>query len=413
MKAQIITIGDELLIGQTIDTNSAWIGAELSMAGFDIQRKTSIHDNRSDILKALSEAAGKADVIIITGGLGPTSDDITKQTLCEFFGTKLVINREVLEMIEKMMLRRKIPMNENNRKQAEVPEACKVLKNRAGTAPGLWFEKDKSIFISMPGVPYEMKTIMTDHVLPRLMKRFRSQAIIHKNIMTYGLPEARLAEMLNEFEAALPENIRLAYLPSFGVIKLRLTGTGKDREILKKQVEEQVRNLSSIIPDLIFSEKEDTFESVLGLLLLERKETMCTAESCTGGNIAHLITTIPGSSYYFKGSVVAYSNAVKEKLLGVDGKIIEEEGAVSEPVVRAMAEGARRLLNTDYALATSGIAGPEGGTDEKPVGTLWIAAASANGTYSEQYTYGGDRITNIMRFSNAAMNLLRKQIIKE
>jgi len=231
--------------------------------------------------------------------------------------------------------------------------------------------------------------------------------------MTYGLPEARLAEMLKEFEAALPENIRLAYLPSFGVIKLRLTGTGKDREILKKQVEEHVRNLSSIIPDLIFSEKEDTFESVLGLLLLERKETMCTAESCTGGNIAHLITTIPGSSYYFKGSVVAYSNAVKEKLLGVDGKIIEEEGAVSEPVVRAMAEGARRLLNTDYALATSGIAGPEGGTDEKPVGTLWIAAASANGTYSEQYTYGGDRITNIMRFSNAAMNLLRKQIIKE
>jgi nicotinamide-nucleotide amidase len=413
MKAQIITIGDELLIGQTIDTNSAWIGAELSMAGFDIQRKTSIHDNRSDILKALSEAAGKADVIIITGGLGPTSDDITKQTLCEFIGTKLVLNREVLEMIEKMMLRRKIPMNENNRKQAEVPEACKVLKNKAGTAPGLWFEKDKSIFISMPGVPYEMKTIMADHVLPRLMKRFRSQAIIHKNIMTYGLPEARLAEMLKEFEAALPENIRLAYLPSFGVIKLRLTGTGKDREILKKQVEEHVRNLSSIIPDLIFSEKEDTFESVLGLLLLERKETMCTAESCTGGNIAHLITTIPGSSYYFKGSVVAYSNAVKEKLLGVDGKIIEEEGAVSEPVVRAMAEGARRLLNTDYALATSGIAGPEGGTDEKPVGTLWIAAASANGTYSEQYTYGGDRITNIMRFSNAAMNLLRKQIIKE
>jgi len=413
MKAQIITIGDELLIGQTIDTNSAWIGAELSMAGFDIQRKTSIHDNRSDILKALSEAAGKADLIIITGGLGPTSDDITRQTLCEFFGTKLVLNREVLEMIEKMMLRRKIPMNENNRKQAEVPEACKVLKNRAGTAPGLWFEKDKSIFISMPGVPYEMKTIMADHVLPRLMKRFRSQAIIHKNIMTYGAPEARLAEMLKEFEAALPENIRLAYLPSFGVIKLRLTGTGKDREILKKQVEEHVRNLSSIIPDLIFSEKEDTFESVLGLLLLERKETMCTAESCTGGNIAHLITTIPGSSYYFKGSVVAYSNAVKEKLLGVDGKIIEEEGAVSEPVVRAMAEGARRLLNTDYALATSGIAGPEGGTDEKPVGTLWIAAASANGTYSEQYTYGGDRITNIMRFSNAAMNLLRKQIIKE
>jgi len=226
MKAEIITIGDELLIGQTIDTNSAWIGWELSSAGFDVRRRTSIHDNRDEILNALSEAAErKPELVIITGGLGPTSDDITKQTLCEFFNTKLVPDREVLEMIEKMLRRRNFPMNENNRRQAEVPESCRVLPNAAGTAPGMWFEKDGTIFISMPGVPGEMKYIMQEHVLPDIKKRFRSQVIIHKNIMTYGMPEARLAEILEQFEAELPENIKLAYLPSFGVIKLRLTGT--------------------------------------------------------------------------------------------------------------------------------------------------------------------------------------------
>lgn len=412
MKAEIITIGDELLIGQTIDTNSAWMGAELSLAGFDVHKKTTIHDNRSDILQALSDSSGKSDVVLITGGLGPTSDDITKQTLCEFFNTKLVLDEEVLDMIGKMMLRRNFPMNENNRRQAEVPESCKVLTNAAGTAPGMWFEKDDTIFISMPGVPVEMKYIMNRHVLPALKKRFTSQVIIHRNVMTYGAPEARLAEILTGFEAGLPGHIKLAYLPSSGIIKLRLTGSGHDQKSVSDSVEIQVNKLYTIIPDLIYGENEESLELVIGKLLREKKKTLCTSESCTGGNIAHLITCVPGSSDYFVGSVIAYSNSVKIQLLGIDERIIEKEGAVSEPVIRAMAEGAKRILKTDYCVATSGIAGPDGGTPEKPVGTIWIAVASGSGTVAEKHTFGTDRIANITRFSLVALNMLRKQIIK-
>ena len=412
MKAEIITIGDELLIGQTIDTNSAWIGAELSSAGFDIHRKITIRDNRSDILKVLSEISGIPDVVLITGGLGPTSDDITKQTLCEFFNTKLVLDEEVLDMIGKMMLRRNFPMNENNRRQAEVPESCMVLTNAAGTAPGMWFEKDDTIFISMPGVPVEMKYIMNQHVLPALKKRFTSQVIIHRNVMTYGAPEARLAEILTGFEAALPGHIKLAYLPSSGIIKLRLTGSGTDHKSVSDSVEIQVNKLYTIIPDLIYGENEESLEMVIGKLLREKKKTLCTSESCTGGNIAHLITCVPGSSDYFVGSVIAYSNSVKTQLLGIDERIIEKEGAVSEPVIRAMAEGAKRILKTDYCVATSGIAGPGGGTPEKPVGTIWIAVASVSGTVAEKHTFGTDRIANITRFSLVALNMLRKKIIK-
>jgi len=412
MKAEIITIGDELLIGQTIDTNSAWMGAELSSAGFDIHRKITIRDNRSDILQALSDSSGKSVVVLMTGGLGPTSDDITKQTLCEFFNTKLVLNEEVLDMIEKMMLRRNFPMNENNRKQAEVPESCMVLTNNAGTAPGMWFEKDDTIFISMPGVPVEMKYIMNQHVMPELKKRFTSQVIIHRNVMTYGTPEARLAEILAVFEAGLPGHIKLAYLPSSGIIKLRLTGSGTDHKSVSDSVEIQVDKLYNIIPDLIYGENEESLELVIGKLLREKKKTLCTSESCTGGNIAHLITCVPGSSDYYIGSVIAYSNSVKIQLLGIDKRIIEKEGAVSEPVIRAMAEGAKRILKTDYCVATSGIAGPDGGTPEKPVGTIWIAVASGSGTVAEKHTFGTDRIANITRFSLVALNMLRKQIIK-
>ena len=412
MKAEIITIGDELLIGQTIDTNSAWMGAELSLAGFDISKKITIRDNKSDILQALSDSSGKSDVVLITGGLGPTSDDITKQTLCEFFNTRLVMNDEVLGMVQDMMRRRNFPMNENNRRQAEVPESCMVLTNAAGTAPGMWFEKDDTIFISMPGVPVEMKYIMNRHVLPALKKRFTSQVIIHRNIMTYGAPEARLAEILTGFEAGLPGHIKLAYLPSSGIIKLRLTGSGHDQKSVSDSVEIQVNKLYTIIPDLIYGENEESLELVIGKLLREKKKTLCTSESCTGGNIAHLITCVPGSSDYFVGSVIAYSNSVKIQLLGIDERIIEKEGAVSEPVIRAMAEGAKRILKTDYCVATSGIAGPDGGTPEKPVGTIWIAVASGSGTVAEKHTFGTDRIANITRFSLVALNMLRKQIIK-
>ena len=411
MKAAIITIGDELLIGQTVDTNSAWIGAELSKSGFDVFRIITIHDRRDDIIHALDEAGKEADVVLITGGLGPTSDDITKQTLAAYFNTRLVTNNEVLSMIEEMMGRRNFAMNENNRRQAEVPESCRVLKNAAGTAPGMWFEKDGTIYISMPGVPNEMKYIMTEHVLPDLNKRFTSQVIIHRNIMTYGTFEARLAEILTSFEGGLPDAVKLAYLPSSGVIKLRLTGTGADFESVNNIIKEQVNNLYRIIPGLIYGENEESLEMVVGKLLTSKNQNLSTAESCTGGEIAHLITSVSGSSNYYKGSIIAYDNTVKMNQLGVKAETIMSYGAVSEAVVREMAEGARKLFNTGYAIATSGIAGPDGGTDEKPVGTLWMAVASEKGTVAEKRIFGNDRIANIKRFSLAALNLLRLQII--
>ncbi len=412
MKSEIITIGDELLIGQTIDTNSAWIGVELCGIGFDIVRKTSVHDKREDILDALKETLSrKSDVVIITGGLGPTSDDITKQTLCDFFNSRLVVNHEVLAMIEEMMKRRGFPMNENNRRQSEIPESCLVLKNAAGTAPGMWFEKGGTIFISLPGVPNEMKHIMSLHVLPKLKKRFVSQVIIHRNIMTYGEPEAKLAEILTAFEASLPPSVKLAYLPSYGIIKLRLTGIGTNSGKLGKEVEGQVRKLYTIIPHLIYGENEDPFEAVVGRLLKEQGRTICTAESCTGGKIAQMLTSIPGSSLYYKGSVIAYDNSIKTDLLGVPEDILEKYGAVSEQVVERMAKGVRELLKADYSVATSGIAGPDGGTASKPVGTIWIAVSTPQATVSQKYIYGSERVININRFSLAALNLVRKQII--
>lgn len=412
MKASIITIGDELLIGQTVDTNSAWMGAELSNLGFDVYRSTSIHDRREDILEALAEAERKSDVVLITGGLGPTSDDITRQTLCEYFNTKLVLNDRVLKMIMEMLARRNFPLNENNRKQAEVPENCLVLENQTGTAPGMWFEKNNTVFISMPGVPHEMKHIMNVHVLPELRKRYTSQAIFHRNIMTYGIFEAKLAEILTDFESELPQNIKLAYLPAFGIIKLRLTGTGAWPEQIQNEVNVQAEKLYRIIPEFIYAENEEMPEVVIGRLLKNKNAILCTAESCTGGEIAHLITSVSGSSAYFKGTVVAYANEIKTKLLGVPEEIIEKNGAVSREVVEKMASGALNIFGADYAVATSGIAGPDGGSESKPVGTVWIAVASNYDVVSEKHVFTSDRITNIRRFSLAAMNLLRKQILK-
>jgi nicotinamide-nucleotide amidase len=411
MKAAIITIGDELLIGQTVDTNSAWMGAEMSKSGFDLFRITSVHDRHGDIVYALDESSKEADVVLITGGLGPTSDDITKQTLAEYFNSHLTVNQEVLGMIENMMRLRNFPMNDKNLKQAEVPESCRVLFNSAGTAPGMWFEKGGTIFISMPGVPNEMKHIMQTHVLPELNKRFTSQVIIHKNIMTYGSFEAKLAEILTSFESGLPSNIKLAYLPSSGVIKLRLTGSGADQKSLEAQLNEQVKILYKTIPDLIYGENEESLEMVAGRLLSSKGKTLCTAESCTGGEIAHLITSVPGSSAYYTGSIIAYDNKVKNRILKVREETVLKYGAVSEEVVKEMAKGARKLMGTDFAVATSGISGPDGGTDSKPVGTIWMAVASEKGVVAEKRTFGKDRLTNIKRFSLAALNLLRVQII--
>ena len=409
--AEIITVGDEILIGQTVDTNSAWMGMQLSMRGIRVNRITSISDRREEIISALDEALGRAPLVLMTGGLGPTSDDITKDTLAEYFGSKLVTDREVLAEITERITKRNLEMNENNRRQALVPECCRVLANHGGTAPGMLFGKDGKLIISMPGVPSEMKLIMKEHVLPMVESMTGRRTIIHRNIMTYGTFEAKLAERLEGFEAQLPDSVRLAYLPAHGVIKLRLTGSGDDGETVRRTVEEQVGKLYEVIPDVIYGEDEVTLEEAVGRLLHDNKLTLSTAESCTGGKIASLITSVPGSSAWFTGSVVAYDNSVKTGVLGVNPETIARFGAVSEETAREMAEGVLRLAKTDYAIAVTGIAGPDGGTPEKPVGTVWIALASRNGVTAERHRFADDRLINISRSAYTALNLLRKQII--
>ncbi|MBU8893079.1 MAG: competence/damage-inducible protein A [Bacteroidales bacterium] len=408
MKAEIITIGDEILIGQTIDTNSAWMANKLNLIGIDIVRITSISDKKSEIFKALDNAKSGADIVFITGGLGPTDDDITKTTLAEYFNTKLIQNPEVLSHIEQFVIKRKAHMNERNIKQADVPENCKIIKNKIGTAPGMWFEQNGQIIISMPGVPFEMREMMSNFIIPELTEKKRDIHILHKVVLTQGWPESKLAEELEEWENALPKEISLAYLPSPGLIKLRLTAKGKDLTILEDTVAQQVTKLEGIIPELICGYDSDKFEELIGKLLLKHKQTLSIAESCTGGNIAHLITTVSGSSSYFSGGVVAYSNEIKEKVLSVSSSNIKDYGAVSKQVVEEMAKAVQKLFRTDFAIATSGIAGPTGGTIEKPVGTTWIAVADKSKVISKKYIFGDQRDRNIQRASLTALNMLQK-----
>jgi len=408
---EIITIGDELLIGQTVDTNSAWIGKQLNMYGIRVTRITSISDNREEIIRALGEVLGRTSLVLVTGGLGPTSDDITKETLAEFFGAKLVTDPDVLDEIAGRLRRKNLEMNDNNRRQALVPDNCTVLANRMGTAPGMLFNRDGKIIISMPGVPAEMRYIMEEHVLPMASARAGGSVIIHKNIMTYGTFEAKLAERLEGFEREMPSSVRLAYLPAYGVIKLRLTGTGYDREAIAGLIAGQVQKLYAIIPDVIYGEDEVTLEEKVGMLLMNNNLTLSTAESCTGGKIASMITSVPGSSAWFRGSVVAYDNSIKTGVLGVDPEIIRLHGAVSRETAAAMAGGIRQLTGSDYAIAVTGIAGPSGGTPEKPVGTVWITVASDKGIVTEKHNFADDRIINIQRSASTALNMLRKQII--
>lgn len=408
---EIITIGDEILIGQTVDTNSAWMGNELNLMGIRINRITSVSDNKDEIISSLDEALFRVEVVLMTGGLGPTSDDITKDTLAGFFGGKLVLDNEVLENVTERLRRRNLQMNENNRRQAMVPDNCKVLKNLTGTAPGMLFEKSGKIVISMPGVPHEMKHIMKEHVLPLLAGRLPVGVIIHKNIMTYGVAEAMLAERLETFENKLPGEIRLAYLPAYGVIKLRLTAAGNDEKKIRESVKDQVEKLYKIIPDVIYGEDEVMLEEVVGKLLNDNNLTVSMAESCTGGKIASLITSVPGSSGWFRGSVVAYDNSIKTGVLGVSKETLRIYGAVSAETAGEMARGARRLMGTDYAVAVTGIAGPTGGTADKPVGTVWMAIDSESGLITEKQIFADNRQINISRSSYGALNLLRKQIV--
>ncbi|OFX89053.1 MAG: hypothetical protein A2W99_02395 [Bacteroidetes bacterium GWF2_33_16] len=410
MKAEIITIGDEILIGQIVDTNSAWIAHELNSIEIDIVRKSSIPDNKIEIFKAIDYAKKEADIIILTGGLGPTDDDYTKDALAEYFNSKLILNLEVLRQIEVFILKRGSEMNVRNRNQALVPDNCKVIPNNRGTAPGMWFNFDGKILISMPGVPFEMKAMMTNNILPELSKLTTDLQIIHKLVLTQGIAESKLAELLEDWESKLPKEIKVAYLPSPGIIKLRLTAKSSSTLWLESILSEQIEKLSHVIPDYICGYNAETLEEVVGKTLTEKMLTLSVAESCTGGNISHLITRVSGSSNYFKGSIVAYSNEIKESFLGLNKRILDKYGAVSKQTVEGMALGARLLFKTDYAIATSGIAGPTGGTEDKPVGTIWIAVSDNKGVYSKKFIFGDQREQNIQRSSLTAFNMLLRRI---
>jgi len=413
MRAEIISIGDELLIGQVVNTNASWMAAELNRSGINVAHIAAISDKEKDIHKAVDDALQRADLILLTGGLGPTKDDITKLTLARYFGTGMVFHKPTFEKVKGFFAARNIEMTELNRKQAEIPENCMPLENNYGTAPGMWFEKNGKIIVSMPGVPFEMKPMLTGQILPKLRKQFKLPHIIHKTIMTTGMAESLMAEKIKEWENNLPEDIKLAYLPQPGIVRLRLSATGKDVVKLHDEVEKYGKLLHHYIPELIYGYDEITLEEVTGQMLFERKATVSTAESCTGGYLAHLITSIPGSSNYFKGSIVSYANEVKIKQLGVDPSDLEKYGAVSRQVVEQMANGAREKLQTDYSLAISGIAGPDGGTKEKPVGTVWIALATPQKIYSNLFYFGEHRGRNIRRSALAALNLLRLEMLKK
>ncbi len=411
MQAEIITIGDELLIGQVVDTNSAWLGSTLGDDGIKVIQITSVQDHAAQIVQAVNDALSRADIVLMTGGLGPTKDDITKKTLAEMFGMKLVRNEQVYEMVGKQLALRGIAFTELNQGQALVPDGCTVLPNRNGTAPGMWFERDGKVLISMPGVPFEMKALVKDEVLPRLRKHFALDANVHRTIITFGLAESILADTIASWEEALPPYLHLAYLPSALCIRLRLSAYEIDRQKAEQEIESQIEKLSKVIPNYIIGSEDDSLESVTGTLLKTRGETLATAESCTGGNIAHRFTAMPGASEYFKGGVVAYSNEVKIALLGVDPESLNRYGAVSQSVAEQMAEGVRRATGATYGISTTGIAGPTGGTPEKPVGTVWMAVATPNGVFSRRMVFGSVRSQNIERASSNCINLLRLQLL--
>jgi nicotinamide-nucleotide amidase len=407
MIADIINIGDELLIGQVINTNASWMAERLNSIGIRVRQITAISDSGDHIKSSIDEAFRFSDLVILTGGLGPTKDDITKHVLAEYYNSKLVMHEPTLQHVEHFFNMRGRTITELNRRQAEIPECCEPLTNLNGTAPGMWFEKNDKILVSVPGVPFEMKALMEDQILPRLAARINGDVILHKTVLTQGVGESFLADLIAEWEDALPANIRLAYLPQPGIVRLRLTATGNNRGYLEQAISQQLDSLMKLIPGYVFGFDGETLESVAGELLRNAVATICTVESCTGGYLAHMITRVPGSSDYFKGSVVAYSNELKTNLLGIDHGLIEKHGAVSREVVAAMASSARNLLNCTYALATSGIAGPAGGSPEKPVGTVWIALAGPNGVEAKHFLFGNNRERNIHITALAALNMLR------
>ena len=417
MQTEIINIGDELLIGQVINTNASWMSEQLNLAGFPVYRVTIIPDNPQHMLDAMKESGQRSELVLLTGGLGPTKDDLTKETLCKYFKTKLIFDPKAFKAIEKFFNARGFPVTKINRKQAEIPENCTAIPNTNGTAPGMWFETEsadagkKHIIVSMPGVPFEMKAMMINEVIPRIKKYFQPVTVLHHTILTQGLGESFLSDLLEDWETRLQVNLHLAYLPQPGIVRLRLTGQGENKPQLQKQMDEEIAKMKSLIKDYIFGEGNDTLEAVVGNLLKDKGYTLATAESCTGGYIAHLITSIPGSSAYYKGSIIAYSNEIKMKELGVSEKVLKDHGAVSEEVVKQMAVNIRNRFCTNYSIAVSGIAGPNGGTKDKPIGLAWIAIAGPLGVVANKYLFGDNRERNIRRTALQALNLLRKTII--
>ena len=413
MNVEIIVIGDELLIGQVTDTNSGWIARELNHIGWEVTEITTVRDRSREITDALNSSFGRVDVVLMTGGLGPTKDDITKQTLCDYFGGKLVFDESVFANVEAIFRRRKLTMNDSTRNQAYVPNVCTVIQNSVGTAPVMWFERNGKVLVSMPGVPTEMKTVMKEVVISRLREYFRDHSsILHRTCLVKDFTESRLSETLSDFEAQLPGCIKLAYLPTPGVIRLRLTARGDEESYLQKIIDDEFFKLRTILGSHLFCGSDTTLAGALGSILTERGETLATAESCTGGNIAHEITRIVGSSVYFKGSVVAYSNEVKIRVLNVSSETLSGFGAVSRETVLQMVSGVQRLLSSDCAIATSGIAGPGGGSVEKPVGTVWIAVRYGERSEAECFCFEGDREQVIARATQSALLMLIQLMTK-
>lgn len=412
ISAELLTIGDELLYGQITDTNSQWMGIELANMGIRVIRKTTVGDIESEILTALAEAESRADVILITGGLGPTSDDLTKPCLAKYFNCPMAIHEEALAEVTAFFASRGRELTELNRLQALLPVCCEKLTNAVGTAPGMWFYRNGKVFVSMPGVPHEMKRLMTDQVMPRLKATFELPVIHHFMIRTVGIGESFLAEKIATWEKSLPSHIKLAYLPSLGEVKLRLTGHGQNLETLKLEVAKYAAALTPLIEEFIFGYGSDPLEVVLGRTLKSRNLTLSIAESCTGGYLSHLITSVPGSSDYYLGTMIPYSYEIKMRQLGVRPEILAQYGAVSEPTIIEMANLVRAKFNAEIGVATSGIAGPGGETPEKPVGTVWIAYSDKFGTVTRKLQLSKDRMINIRMASMAVLNLIRQQVAK-
>ena len=408
--AEILTIGDEILYGQITDTNSQWISSELDQLGIHVIRKTTVGDTEEDILRAFAEAENRADILLITGGLGPTNDDLTMPMLAKYFDSEIRLDEEVLNHVQHFFESRGRKFTELNRRQALVPEIAEVLHNELGTAPGTWYERNHKVFVSMPGVPHEMKNLMKKQVLPRLQEVFHTPVIYHKLIKTVGIGESFLADIIKDWEEALPQHISLAYLPSVGHVKLRLTAIGENREQLKQDVHSQIDALIPLAGKFIYGYNDTTLEKAVGELLLKQGKTIALAESCTGGYVQHKLTTIPGSSGYFQGGVVPYHNDHKINLLDIDPDILSNYGAVSEECVKAMAENVRKKFGADVGAATSGIAGPGGGTPEKPVGTVWIAYADGVKTIAKKLQLTKNRVLNIEISQISVLNLVRKSL---